>query len=177
MPLFGLNWRSALAVAAIFGVLHLGSGRRYSFAIWYFSLFILLLQSYIIWTPRSFLSSLAKVNPSRGNVFRATFVGFAYGAATLISSSIIVPMASHSLNNLVGGLLWRLTSINPKERDKWLTTTYARFLFDRMYTVCSFWDACKRWPHHILIASSSKSWVVMGWFGWPINGSKIRLAN
>ncbi|XP_064948670.1 uncharacterized protein LOC103973072 isoform X2 [Musa acuminata AAA Group] len=81
MPLFGLNWRSALAVAAIFGVLHLGSGRRYSFAIW------------------------------------ATFVGFAYGAATLISSSIIVPMASHSLNNLVGGLLWRLTSINPKERD------------------------------------------------------------
>ncbi|THU44476.1 hypothetical protein C4D60_Mb02t07780 [Musa balbisiana] len=82
MPLFGLNWRSALAVAAIFGVLHLGSGRRYSFAIW------------------------------------ATFVGFAYGAATLISSSIIVPMASHSLNNLVGGLLWRLTSINPKERDK-----------------------------------------------------------
>ncbi|URD86445.1 CAAX protease self-immunity [Musa troglodytarum] len=82
MPLFGLNWRSALAVAAIFGVLHLGSGRRYSFAIW------------------------------------ATFVGFAYGAATLISSSIIVPMASHSLNNLVGGLLWRLTSSNPKEQDK-----------------------------------------------------------
>ncbi|XP_077250633.1 CAAX amino terminal protease family protein [Tasmannia lanceolata] len=70
LPLFGFNWMSALAVGAIFGALHLGSGRRYSFAVW------------------------------------ATFVGFAYGFATLISSSIIVPMASHALNNLVGGILW-----------------------------------------------------------------------
>ncbi|GAB4829304.1 hypothetical protein Ancab_018974 [Ancistrocladus abbreviatus] len=33
LPLFGLNWKSALAVAAVFGILHLGSGRKYSFAI------------------------------------------------------------------------------------------------------------------------------------------------
>ncbi|KAJ4973147.1 hypothetical protein NE237_006321 [Protea cynaroides] len=56
LPLFGLDWKSALIVAAIFGVLHLGGGRKSSFAIW------------------------------------ATFVGFAYGYATIISSSIIVPM-------------------------------------------------------------------------------------
>ncbi|KAJ0972832.1 hypothetical protein J5N97_020791 [Dioscorea zingiberensis] len=70
LPIFGLDWRSALAVGAIFGCLHLGNGRRYSFAIW------------------------------------ATFVGFAYGMATVYSSSIVVAMASHSLNNLVGGILW-----------------------------------------------------------------------
>lgn len=35
LPLFGNNWASALVVAALFGVLHLGSGRKYSFAIWY----------------------------------------------------------------------------------------------------------------------------------------------
>lgn len=69
LPLFGLSWEGALAVGAIFGALHLGSGRRYSFAVW------------------------------------ATFVGFAYGLATIMSSSVIVPMASHSLNNLVGGIL------------------------------------------------------------------------
>ncbi|KAI3981777.1 hypothetical protein MKX01_027762 [Papaver californicum] len=34
MPLFGLNWKSVLVVAAIFGILHLGSGRKYPFAIW-----------------------------------------------------------------------------------------------------------------------------------------------
>ncbi|KNA08184.1 hypothetical protein SOVF_164910 isoform B, partial [Spinacia oleracea] len=34
LPLLGLNWKSALAVAALFGVLHLGSGRKSSFAIW-----------------------------------------------------------------------------------------------------------------------------------------------
>lgn len=39
LPLFGLNWKSALAVGALFGVLHLGNGRRTSFAIWYFSYF------------------------------------------------------------------------------------------------------------------------------------------
>ncbi|KAL5717864.1 hypothetical protein ACHQM5_010821 [Ranunculus cassubicifolius] len=74
LPLFGLNWLSALVVAVIFGALHLGSGRKYSFAIW------------------------------------ATFVGFAYGYATILSSSIIVPIASHALNNLIGGILWRYTS-------------------------------------------------------------------
>eukprot|EP00257_Ricinus_communis_P014480 XP_015572160.1 uncharacterized protein LOC8285438 isoform X1 [Ricinus communis] len=74
LPLFGMDWKSALAVAAVFGVLHLGSGRKYSFAIW------------------------------------ATFVGLAYGYATIASSSIIVPMVSHALNNLVGGILWRSTS-------------------------------------------------------------------
>ncbi|XP_029122367.1 uncharacterized protein [Elaeis guineensis] len=34
LPLFGLNWKSALAIGAIFGGLHLGGGRRYSYAIW-----------------------------------------------------------------------------------------------------------------------------------------------
>ncbi|GFY91484.1 CAAX amino terminal protease family protein [Actinidia rufa] len=74
LPLFGINWESVLLVSALFGVLHLGSGRKYSFAIW------------------------------------ATFVGFVYGYATILSSSLVVPMASHAVNNLVGGLLWRYTS-------------------------------------------------------------------
>lgn len=74
LPLLGFNWASVVATAAIFGVLHLGGGRKYSFAIW------------------------------------ATFVGIAYGYATIESSSIVVPMASHALNNLVGGILWRYES-------------------------------------------------------------------
>ncbi|XP_052204780.1 uncharacterized protein LOC127809765 isoform X2 [Diospyros lotus] len=74
LPLFGINWISILLVAALFGVLHLGSGRKYSFAIW------------------------------------ATFVGFAYGYATILSSNLLVPMACHATNNLVGGLVWRYTS-------------------------------------------------------------------
>ncbi|KVH88946.1 Zinc finger, RING/FYVE/PHD-type [Cynara cardunculus var. scolymus] len=64
---------NAMAVAALFGILHLGSGRKFSFAIW------------------------------------ATFVGLAYGYATIISSSLIVPMASHAINNLIGGVIWRVT--------------------------------------------------------------------
>ncbi|XP_021746635.1 uncharacterized protein LOC110712478 [Chenopodium quinoa] len=79
LPLLGLNWKSALAVAALFGVLHLGSGRKSSFAIW------------------------------------ATFVGVAYGYATIVSSSLVVPMASHALNNLVGALLWQQTSRSSKQ--------------------------------------------------------------
>ncbi|XP_042043861.1 uncharacterized protein LOC121789473 [Salvia splendens] len=74
MPLFGVSWMSIFAVAALFGVLHLGSGRKYSFAVW------------------------------------ATFVGVVYGYTTSFSSSIVVPMASHALNNLVGGISWRLSS-------------------------------------------------------------------
>ncbi|XP_058192736.1 uncharacterized protein LOC131309992 [Rhododendron vialii] len=74
LPLFGINWKSSLLVAALFGFLHLGSGRKYSFAIW------------------------------------ATFVGFVYGFATILSSSLFVPMASHAASNLVGGILWRYTS-------------------------------------------------------------------
>ncbi|XP_015693293.1 uncharacterized protein LOC102709083 isoform X1 [Oryza brachyantha] len=74
MPIFGLNWISALVTGAIFGILHLGNGRKYSFAIW------------------------------------ATFVGVAYGLAALASSSIIVPMASHSINNIIGGLIWRFSN-------------------------------------------------------------------
>ncbi|MQM13624.1 hypothetical protein Taro_046550 [Colocasia esculenta] len=35
LPLFGLNWISALVVAAIFGFLHIGGGRKYSFAAWW----------------------------------------------------------------------------------------------------------------------------------------------
>lgn len=37
----------------------------------------------------------------------ASFVGIIYGFAAISSSSIIVPIAAHSLNNLIGGLLWR----------------------------------------------------------------------
>ncbi|KAB1201200.1 hypothetical protein CJ030_MR0G004681 [Morella rubra] len=74
LPLFGLDWKSVSLVAAVFGVLHLGNGRKYSFAVW------------------------------------ACFVGLVYGYATILSSSIIVPMASHAANNLVGGILWRYTS-------------------------------------------------------------------
>ncbi|XP_017232209.1 uncharacterized protein LOC108206419 isoform X1 [Daucus carota subsp. sativus] len=33
LPLIGVNWKSALIVGIIFGVLHLGSGRKYSFAV------------------------------------------------------------------------------------------------------------------------------------------------
>ncbi|XP_024960891.1 uncharacterized protein LOC112501482 [Cynara cardunculus var. scolymus] len=73
LPLFGINLQNAMAVAALFGILHLGSGRKFSFAIW------------------------------------ATFVGLAYGYATIISSSLIVPMASHAINNLIGGVIWRVT--------------------------------------------------------------------
>ncbi|XP_019463834.1 PREDICTED: uncharacterized protein LOC109362475 [Lupinus angustifolius] len=79
LPLFGMNWKSIGVTALTFGVLHLGNGRKYSFAIW------------------------------------ATFVGLAYGYATILSSSIVVPMASHALNNLVGGLLWRYTSNTLKQ--------------------------------------------------------------
>lgn len=78
LPLFGMDWKSVFAVAALFGILHLGSGRKYSFAVW------------------------------------ATFVGLAYGYATVVSSSIIVPMASHAMNNLVGGIIWRYTSKSSK---------------------------------------------------------------
>jgi membrane protease YdiL (CAAX protease family) len=74
MPLFGTNWNGIVAVGLIFGLLHLGSGRKYSFAVW------------------------------------ASIVGIVYGYAAVLSSSLIVPMASHALNNLVGGLLWRYSS-------------------------------------------------------------------
>ncbi|XP_023546492.1 uncharacterized protein LOC111805597 isoform X4 [Cucurbita pepo subsp. pepo] len=76
IPLLGFNWASVMLTAAIFGILHLGGGRKYSFAIW------------------------------------ASFVGLAYGYATIESSSVVVPMASHALNNLVGGILWRYQSMN-----------------------------------------------------------------
>ncbi|CAL9248624.1 unnamed protein product [Arabidopsis halleri] len=71
MPLLGTNWNGIVAVGLIFGLLHLGSGRKYSFAVW------------------------------------ASIVGIIYGYAAVLSSSLLVPMASHALNNLVGGLLWR----------------------------------------------------------------------
>ncbi|KAI7741718.1 hypothetical protein M8C21_026518 [Ambrosia artemisiifolia] len=81
LPLFGINLISASAVAALFGILHLGSGRKFSFAIW------------------------------------ATFVGLAYGYATILSSSLLVPMASHGINNLIGGIVWRLTHPNYQKTD------------------------------------------------------------
>ncbi|KAK1406059.1 hypothetical protein QVD17_42256 [Tagetes erecta] len=77
LPLFGVNLISATAVAALFGILHLGSGRKFSFAIW------------------------------------ASFVGLAYGYATILSSSLVVPMASHAINNLIGAIIWRVTNPNP----------------------------------------------------------------
>ncbi|CAJ1938239.1 unnamed protein product [Sphenostylis stenocarpa] len=80
LPLLGTNWNSIVIAALIFGVLHLGNGRKYSFAIW------------------------------------ATFVGLAYGYATILSSSVAVPMASHAVNNLIGGLLWRYTSNTPNQK-------------------------------------------------------------
>ncbi|PRQ40064.1 putative CAAX amino terminal protease [Rosa chinensis] len=73
-PLFGSNLSSAVVVALVFGVLHLGSGRKYSFAVW------------------------------------ASLVGFVYGYAAIASSSLVVPMVSHAVNNLVGGILWQYSS-------------------------------------------------------------------
>ncbi|KAL3337336.1 hypothetical protein AABB24_029810 [Solanum stoloniferum] len=78
LPLFGINWLSVVATASIFGILHLGSGRKYSFAVW------------------------------------ATFVGIVYGYATILSSTVVVPMAAHAVNNLVGGIIWRYTSNSSK---------------------------------------------------------------
>lgn len=78
LPLFGVNLPSALFVAFVFGILHLGGGRKYSFAIW------------------------------------ATFVGLVYGYATITTSSIVVPMAAHALNNLVGSTIWKGTSSRSK---------------------------------------------------------------
>uniref|UniRef100_M1AQA9 Prenyl-dependent CAAX protease n=1 Tax=Solanum tuberosum TaxID=4113 RepID=M1AQA9_SOLTU len=71
LPLFGISWLSVVATASIFGILHLGSGRKYSFAVW------------------------------------ATFVGIVYGYATILSSTVVVPMAAHAVNNLLGGIIWR----------------------------------------------------------------------
>ncbi|KAM3397952.1 hypothetical protein P3S68_001466 [Capsicum galapagoense] len=34
LPLFGINWQSVVAVASIFGILHLKSGCKYSFTTW-----------------------------------------------------------------------------------------------------------------------------------------------
>ncbi|KAL1199927.1 hypothetical protein V5N11_018335 [Cardamine amara subsp. amara] len=81
MPLVGTNWNGIVAVGLIFGLLHLGSGRKYSFAVW------------------------------------ASIVGIVYGYTAVLSSSLLVPMASHSLNNLVGGLLWRYSSSKPKSLE------------------------------------------------------------
>lgn len=49
-------------------------------------------------------------------LLRATFVGLMYGYATILSSSMIVPMASHAVNNLVGGLLWRYESSSSNQK-------------------------------------------------------------
>ncbi|KAF8096393.1 hypothetical protein N665_0309s0020 [Sinapis alba] len=81
MPLFGTSWSSIVGVGVIFGLLHLGSGRKYSFAVW------------------------------------ASVVGIVYGYAAVLSSSLVVPMASHALNNLVGGLLWRYSSSKLKSLE------------------------------------------------------------
>ncbi|EPS58269.1 hypothetical protein M569_16545, partial [Genlisea aurea] len=74
LPLVGTNFVGIFAVGSLFGILHLGNGRNYSFATW------------------------------------ASFVGMIYGCATVSSSSLIVPMACHSLNNLLSAILWRYAS-------------------------------------------------------------------
>lgn len=79
LPLCGLDLKGVCLVASLFGILHLGSGRKYSFALW------------------------------------ATFVGVVYGYAAILSSSIIVPMASHAVNNLLGGIIWRYKTDSSKE--------------------------------------------------------------
>lgn len=81
LPVLGINFASATAVAALFGILHLGNGRKFSFAIW------------------------------------ATFVGLAYGYATILSSSLFVPMASHAINNLIGGVIWRISNPNNQKKE------------------------------------------------------------
>ncbi|XVF85127.1 hypothetical protein PTKIN_Ptkin17bG0093300 [Pterospermum kingtungense] len=42
LPVFGFDWKSVIAVALLFGVLHLGNGRKYSFAVWYASNVVLI---------------------------------------------------------------------------------------------------------------------------------------
>ncbi|GAA0155326.1 metalloprotease [Lithospermum erythrorhizon] len=79
LPLCGLDFKGVLLVASLFGILHLGSGRKYSFALW------------------------------------ATIVGIVYGYGAIMSSSIIVPMASHAVNNLLGGIIWNYTSDSSRE--------------------------------------------------------------
>ncbi|GJT82262.1 zinc finger, RING/FYVE/PHD-type containing protein [Tanacetum coccineum] len=78
LPLIGINLTSATVVAALFGILHLGSGQKFSFTTW------------------------------------TTFVGLAYGYAMILTSSLIVPMASNAINNLIGGVIWR---INHQKRE------------------------------------------------------------
>ncbi|GJV46636.1 hypothetical protein Tco_1431172 [Tanacetum coccineum] len=65
-------------IAALFGILHLGSGRKFSFATW------------------------------------ATFDELAYGYAMILTSSLIVHMASHAIINLIGVVIWR---INHQKRE------------------------------------------------------------
>nr|GMC80567.1 uncharacterized protein LOC109147154 [Ipomoea batatas] len=57
LPLFGANWPSALAVAAVFGILHLGSGRKYSFAIW--ATFVGLVYGYATISTSSIIAPMA----------------------------------------------------------------------------------------------------------------------
>jgi len=123
MPILGLNWISALIIGTIFGVLHLGNGRKYSFAIWYIlfcSIFCMCVTGKInVLFPAVHISvnmviRFRYVLIQFIIVFRATCVGFAYGIGTIASSSIIVPMASHSINNIIGGLLWRYTKNSQK---------------------------------------------------------------
>jgi membrane protease YdiL (CAAX protease family) len=121
MPILGLNWISALIIGTIFGVLHLGNGRKYSFAIWYIlfcSIFACVQQEKDVLFPAIHISvnMVIRFRYILIHIFfsRATFVGFAYGIGTIASSSIIVPMASHSINNIIGGLLWRYTKNSQK---------------------------------------------------------------
>lgn len=117
LPIFGINWPSILGVATLFGVLHLGSGRKYSFAVWYYNLFFFALdETFLHLANYDDYSSLFQSKCSFDDLllFRATFVGVAYGYATMLSSSILVPIASHAMNNLVGGIMWRYMSNSSK---------------------------------------------------------------
>lgn len=79
-------------------------------------------------------------------VFRATFVGLAYGYATILSSSIAVPIASHAVNNLIGGLLWRYTSNTSAQKwNEELPSSYTHIRDQSMRFVCkcsNYWQHC-----------------------------------
>lgn len=93
--------------------------------------------------------------------FRATFVGLAYGYATVMSSSIIVPMASHAVNNLVGGILWRYGS-KPSGEQKW--NCHLRLTFHGAPNIVS---VTNWWIWASLCCSNAHYGVNMGDFIFP----------
>lgn len=89
----------------------------FCYLVFYYSLLIIRHQSVLSIDNASYLvacfSQMTALDAPF--VFRATFVGVAYGYATIVSSNLAVPMASHVLNNLAGALLWQQTSRSSKQ--------------------------------------------------------------